>query len=455
MSRLAAHMHDERVLQTFCTLFGIPSEQDWDTTLHGVEYDTWIRQARLPLRMGGCGLRDSSAVRRAAYWASFADALPDLMQRFPQSGGEMLHYLTAAQAHDENEALLGPVCLMEAELAGKWCSGQGWDARPLWVDLAAGLRPPDNDNTVQALGEWKHGWQFHASDVVSQRLREVLIHDLSGPSYRINAATPGKARLRSCSGPFSSTWLTVCPTTSGMVLPNWVLQFAMRRRLGIAVCFDGPDVHGHAVLARRGAAMNARHSTMTAGWRQVLTEAGGRLPHRNVERMLSNTHVPGPEGDHRRLDLIVPGLNVDRGLTLFCDATIVSPIAGSGDARPGTSNRDGSLLDHAEADNNEVYHEVLTSGAGSLQCLGSGVYRRWGNRSVKLVPALAREFARGLHPRVRRGTAMALQHRWWGLLGIALQKSVAHMVLNADAGDDLFDCNLEPMPALSDLAILA
>ena len=134
----------------------------------------------------------------------------------------------------------------------------------------------------------------------------------------------------------------------------------------MAVCFDGPDVHGHAVLARRGAAMNARHSTMNAGWRQVLTEAGGRIPHRNVERMLCNTHVPVAEGDHRRLDLIVPGLNVDRGLTLFCDATILTPISGNGAARPGTSNRDGSLLERAEADNNEVYHEDLTSAAGSL-----------------------------------------------------------------------------------------
>ena len=221
--------------------------------------------------MGGCGLRDSLAVRRASYWASFADALPDLMRRFPESGREMLQYLTAAQARDEREALLGSLCLMEAELAGKWCSGQGWRARPLWVDLAAGLRPPSNDSTGQALGEWRHGWQFHASEAVSQRSREVLIHELSGPTYRSNAATPGKARLRSCSGPFSSTWLTTCPTTSGLVMSNCVLQFAMRRRLGIAVCFDGPDVHGHAVLARRGAAISFRTLMMNAGGLQVLT----------------------------------------------------------------------------------------------------------------------------------------------------------------------------------------
>ena len=158
-----------------------------------------------------------------------------------------------------------------------------------------------------------------------------------------------------------------------------------------------------------------------------------------------------PEGDHRRLDLVVPGLNVERGLTLFCDATIVSPIAGNGDARPATSNRDGVLLEHAEADNNATYHEVLTSAAGSLQCLSCEVYGRWGNQPVKLVPALAREFARSMHPRVRRGTAMALQHRWWGLLGIALQKSVARMVLHYDAGDDLYDASLEPTPAIGDL----
>ena len=103
-------------------------------------------------------------------------------------------------------------------------------------------------------------------------------------------------------------------------------------------------------------------------------------------------------------------------------------------------------------DNDEIYHEVIASGLASLQCLGCEVYGRWSDQSVKLVPALAREYARGLHPRVRRGTAMALQHRWWGLLGAGLQKSVAHMVLNAEAGDDLYAGQLEPMPALSDLA---
>ena len=186
-----------------------------------------------------------------------------------------------------------------------------------------------------------------------------------------------------------------------------------------------------------------------------MTEAGGHIPQRNVERMLVNTHVPVPADDRRRMDLVVPGLNVHRGLVLFCDATIISPISGNGSARAGTSNADGRLLEHAQADNDAIYREVIASGLGSLLCLGCEVYGRWSAQSVKLVPALAREYCRGLHPRVRRGTALALQHRWWGLLGVALQKSVAHMVLNADAGDDLYTGQLEPMPALSELEIVA
>eukprot|EP00973_Karenia_brevis_P062953 8750531-Karenia_brevis.AAC.1 len=87
----------------------------------------------------------------------------------------------------------------------------------------------------------------------------------------------------------------------------------MRRRLGLVVNFEGPDPHGHRRLAdNTGARLNARHTTMVAAWRQVFTEAGGQVPDRNVERMLSNTHVPVDPQDQRRLDLVVPGLNVAR-----------------------------------------------------------------------------------------------------------------------------------------------
>merc|ERR1711965_546534 len=102
--------------------------------------------------------------------------------------------------------------------------------------------------------------------------------------------------------------------------------------------------------------------------RQVLVEAGGCVPDRNVERLLRDTHVPVELPDDRRLDLVVPGLNVAQGLPLFCDVTIVSPLTRQGMPRAGTSNRGGALLERAESDNNATYDTVLETGLGALFC---------------------------------------------------------------------------------------
>ena len=94
------------------------------------------------------------------------------------------------------------------------------------------------------------------------------------------------------------------------------------------------------------------------------------LANPNVARMLSDTNVPTHSDDTRRLDFIVSNLNVERGLPLFCGATVVSPISANGARRAGTSNQDGRLLELAEAENIDTYREVTESGLGSLQCLG-------------------------------------------------------------------------------------
>jgi len=226
----------------------------------------------------------------------------------------------------------------------------------------------------------------------------------------------------------------------------------MRRRLGIAVAVEGDDLHGHASLTdNRWARLNTRHKGVVAGWRQVLMEAGGSIPDRNVERMLAATNIPVNPNDGRRLDLLASGLNVYRGLPLFCDVTVLSPITATGIARPGTSNQGGQLLTQAEGDNNAIYWDVISTGLGQLLCLGCEVFGRWGPQCVDLVPKLARERTRGLHPRVRRGTALSLQHRWWAILGLAVQRSVAHIVLSSAAGSDLLATGLEPPPALGEL----
>ena len=69
------------------------------------------------------------------------------------------------------------------------------------------------------------------------------------------------------------------------------------------------------------------------------------------------------------------------------------------------------------------------------------------------IPELARERARGLHPRIRRSTALALQHRWAGVLAVGLQKAVSHIVVGSP-GADLVRMQLEPSAFLAELDIL-
>ena len=230
-------------------------------------------------------------------------------------------------------------------------------------------------------------------------------------------------------------------------------RYAIRRRLGLAINFEG-DSHRHQRLASNlDARMNARHTVLCNAWRQVLSEAGGKIPDRNVERLLSSTFVPTSPGDLRRLDLVVPGLSVHEGLPLFCDATIVTPISRNGFARPDTSNRVGRLLKEAIRTNANTYPEVTSSGLGKLLCLGAEVFGRWSSDCVELVPLLAREHSRDAHPQIRRGIMLGFQRRWWGILSVALQNSVADAVLK-DVGADLPITMLEPAIGIAALPSL-
>ena len=368
-SRMAAERQNRDTQALFQLLFGIPDQ--WSNALHGISFGTWVRQARLPLRLGGCGLRNAVRTSHAAYWASWADSLPDIIARFPDIRQSILTQLAAAL--DGDTLHTGADCLISAELAGKRCQERGWNNRPLWIDVANGARPAEAIADHRVLGEWQHGWQFYASDALEMSEWNALLRELSLPSLRSNAATLGKARLYSCMGPFSSVWLTVGPTTEALTFNDGQLQCAMRRRLGIAVSFDNDDVHGHTCF---------RDNT------------GGRL---------------------------------------------------------NASNRGGGLLEQAQDENDATYAIVTDSGLGSLLCLGCEVFGRWSQQCVDLVPQLARERARGLHPRVRRGMALGLQHRLWGLLGVALQKSVAQLVIFDGSGADLIQTQLEPTPPLADV----
>ena len=110
-------------------------------------------------------------------------------------------------------------------------------------------------------------------------------------------------------------------------------------------------------------------------------------------------------------------------------------------------------MELADADNALTYRPVIDSGLGALLCLGCEVYGRWGQPCLNLMRALVRERSRQLHPRVRRGTALGLQHRWWGILSVTQQTAVARCILRTSGGD-LHDALLEPVPGIADLPLL-
>ena len=251
----------------------------------------------------------------------------------------------------------------------------------------------------------------------------------------------------------SSAWLTGIPSTKALTLDDEDFLCLVRMRLGLAVCIDGPDAHGYHRLADSyGGRTHARHKAVIAAWRQVFVEAGGEVPDCNVERMLRRTHVPVPDDSQLRVDLVVPGLNVAEGLPLFCDITVLSPLSHSGRPRPGTSNAGGRLLERAQTENDRTYEVVTRSGLGSLQCLGFEVFGRWGKQGAELLPKLATEKARGMHPRLRKGAALAYQRRWAGLISIGLMRAVAASARRGE-GADLATVLLEPLPSFADIAL--
>ena len=144
------------------------------------------------------------------------------------------------------------------------------------------------------------------------------------------------------------------------------------------------------------------------------------------------------------------GLSVARGRPLFVDATCLSPIIGTGFARSGCTTQNGALLDRAVRDNLLTYHEVEESGLGKLYSLGAEVFGRWCTDAVALVPQLLHERCRGLPQSVRVSLQAGLSRRWWGLLGVAVQRQVARAILRGP-GYDLVEHALEPPPHLSDL----
>ena len=118
-------------------------------------------RSALPGRLGGTGLRSAARTSPAAYWASWADALPVLRARSPTSSNGILDALARGRTE-------GAACLREATACRQTLVDEGFDDCPTWRQLWDGMRPDQLEATRAATneaepGEWRHGWQFIAA----------------------------------------------------------------------------------------------------------------------------------------------------------------------------------------------------------------------------------------------------------------------------------------------------
>merc|ERR1711963_1202835 len=202
-----AYQYDNAIFATFSQLFGLSSFDDWNSSLHGVSFATVQLQARLPLRFGGFGLRNSIRTSATAYWASWADSLNILQSRFPEISQRIFHKISEL-SNIGRPLDYEPLCLVELAQATIRCDDAGWDSRPSWNQISDGIRPPVPEPDELSLGEWAHGWQYHANSRLEADAFQNLLCALGMPSKRRNARSAGKVRIHSCCGRFTSAWLT-------------------------------------------------------------------------------------------------------------------------------------------------------------------------------------------------------------------------------------------------------
>ena len=171
--RIYCEVHDEGIWSTAKALIGIQDASDPEHQ----------QSASLPMRMGGLGLRSATRCAGAAYWASWADALPMIRDRSPQIAQLVVTSLSSA---------VPPAAGYLAELheAATVLDQQGFWWRPSWTALWQGKRPDASE--ARDPGEWQHGWQYWASSVSDSSFRKTTM--------LTNRPASRRAHLRSHSG---------------------------------------------------------------------------------------------------------------------------------------------------------------------------------------------------------------------------------------------------------------
>eukprot|EP00973_Karenia_brevis_P070868 9850613-Karenia_brevis.AAC.1 len=207
MSQTYAQEHDRMIQQAMLRLL----QRDGD--LVPAEATRLFNLSSMPMALGGGGLRSAARAAPAAYWASWSDAIPVLQHKAPRLASMIVHAL-------ENNTQAAS-CLRETQHCRELLMSHGFRACPSWQEVARGVRP--EVVSTHEPGEWRHGWQYHASIQLERHFRETVVL----PSMDDSSA----ALFRSQSGSCSGRHLTLVPTGPSNTYTAERFRALLQRRL--------------------------------------------------------------------------------------------------------------------------------------------------------------------------------------------------------------------------------
>ena len=162
-------------------------------------------QAKLPLRLAGLGLRDSTRTSVAAFWSSWADSFTFLCERFPDF--ENNFGIPLCNDPRDGTTLRHNPTLLAVQTPRRLLLQTGLRLA-IWNELRHGA---EAGHYYQALpnetypGEGRAGWQAYTTRAPEEESFEHL---------KQNSTRTDLCRYRSASGNNSSRWLTAVPTSN-------------------------------------------------------------------------------------------------------------------------------------------------------------------------------------------------------------------------------------------------
>ena len=164
---------------------------------------------------------------------------------------------------------------------------------------------------------------------------------------------------------------------------------------------------------------------------QIASEAKATVKHRPKLNTLGVRNVL--PSDQRELDLVVSRLPIYGGKTVLGDATLRSPLTGSGDARPHASSESGATFHGARVDKASAHPELhVPQCRFAFLVLASEIGGHCSSECHALIKQLANARA-NLHQESTRTTAKAMYtRRWYAILSVGIQKAVAANLSGVD-----------------------